>query len=372
MDCRLVPVRFAALAGWETDDPRPLFAAMERCRRHILDVKPYRTGSLGVTAADLLTLFDAAAGARPESPAAARSFFESHCVAFRIERTDGAPGFITAFYEPDVQVRPVPDAEYRYPFYRRPADLVAVDDGNRPADFDPSFAFGRLLEDGRIVEYADRGGIERGFLAGRGLEIAWARSRADVFFAHVQGAARLVGPDGSITRITYAAKSGHPFSAIGRLLVDRGEIDAATVSMASIRDWLDRHEDEVDGVLWQNRSFIFFREAAVEDLSLGPVAAAKVPLVSGRSLAVDRHIHTFGLPFFIASDTLVHMDGGRPFRRLMLALDTGTAIVGPARGDVFTGSGDAAGALAGAVREAADFYVLIPRAAAERYLHGPG
>src|SRR5690606_6799190 len=110
----------------------------------------------------------------------------------------------------------------------------------------------------------------------------------------------------------------------------------------------------------------------VGDISLGPVAAAKVPLVAGRSLAVDRRIHTFGLPFFIASDTLTHMDGGKPFRRLMLALDTGTAIVGPARGDIFTGSGDAAGALAGHVRNAADFYVLLPKAAAERYVHAEG
>jgi membrane-bound lytic murein transglycosylase A len=334
-------------------------------------VKPYKTGSLGITAGELLTLLEAAEAERPEGPAAVRAFFEAHCVPFRIEKADGSAGFVTAFYEPEVAVKAAPDAEYRYPFYRRPEDLVDIDDANRPAGFPQDYAFG-LQRDGTIVEHPDRGEVERGYLAGRGLEIAYARSKVDVFFAHVQGAARLVYPDGSLKRITYAAKTGHPFSAIGKLLIDRGEIDAATVSMASIRDWLARHEDQVDAVLWHNRSFIFFRQAAVDDTSLGPIAAAKVPLVAGRSLAVDRQIHTFGLPFFISSDSLTHMDGGKPFRRLMLALDTGTAIVGPARGDIFTGSGDAAGALAGHVRNAATFHILIPRAAAERYLHAEG
>ena len=371
MDYRLVPARFSALPGWDEDDPSPLMAAMRRCRHHIRTVKPYRTGSLGITAGELLVLLDAADSERPEGAAAVRAFFEAHCVPFLIEKADGSDGFVTAFYEPEVAVRAELDAEYRYPFYRRPDDLVDVDDTNRPEGYPRDYAFG-LLKDGRVVEHPDRAEIERGCLAGHGLEIAYARSRVDVFFAHVQGAARLVYPDGSVKRVTYAAKTGHPFSAIGKLLIERGEIDAATVSMASIRDWLAQHEDQVDGVLWHNHSFIFFKEAAVDDGALGPIAAAKVPLVAGRSLAVDRAIHTFGLPFFISSETLTHMDGGKPFRRLMLALDTGTAIVGPARGDIFTGSGDAAGALAGHVRNAATFHVLIPRAAAERYLHAQG
>ncbi len=184
---------------------------------------------------------------------------------------------------------------------------------------------------------------------------------------HVQGAARLRYPDGTVRRITYAAKAGHPFSAVGRLLIDRGAIDAKTVSMQSIRDWLYAHPDQVDEVLWHNRSYIFFREAEVDDPEAGPIAAAKVPLVAGRSLAVDRLIHTFGFPFFIRSESLTHLDHGKPFQRLMLALDTGTAIVGPARGDIFTGSGYEAGEQAGTVRNDADFFILVPKAAAARF-----
>jgi membrane-bound lytic murein transglycosylase A len=365
MGFHLEPVTFAELPGWHADDPRPVIAALSRCHRQVTTAKPYRTGSLGISTDDLLPAFAAAGGGFADEREA-RAFFEERFVPFRIRPDDRPAGFVTAFYEPEVEVRATPNGEFRFPFYRRPDDLVDIDDTNRPEGMDPYFAFGRL-RDGRIEEYPDRRAIEEGFLAGRGLEIAYARSKVDVFFIHVQGAARLVDPDGSLRRITYAAKTGHCFSAIGKLLIERGKIDAATVSMASIRGWLAAHPEKVDEVLWHNRSFIFFRVAPVDDDGLGPVAAAKVPLEPGRSLAVDRLIHTFGVPFFVASESLTHLDGGRPFARLMLALDTGSAIVGPARGDIFTGSGDEAGNRAGSVRNDADFFIFIPRGAAARY-----
>jgi membrane-bound lytic murein transglycosylase A len=260
-----------------------------------------------------------------------------------------------------------PDAVYCHPFYRRPDDLVDIDDSTRPGDLDPSYMFALRSADG-LRAYPDRRAIDEGWLEGKGLEIAWARSKVDVFFAHVQGAARLRYPDGVLQRITYAAKAGHPFSAIGRLLIDIGEIPEPLISMQSIRAWLAAHPGRVDEILWHNRSYIFFREAEVDDLSRGPIAAAKVPLIAGRSLAVDRQIHTFGFPFFIHAKDLTQLDEGRHFARTMLALDTGSAIVGPARGDIFTGSGNEAGELAGAVRNQADFYILVPKQAAERFV----
>ena len=362
----LQPAGYDDLPGWGEDDPSPLFSALGACRRHVREVKPYRAGTLGLTTEDLLPLLDAAATAAPGNAAEARAFFESRCTPFRICRDGGQRGFVTAFYEPEIQVSATPGGEWRFPFYRRPDDLIDLDAGNRPDFLDASYAFGRM-QDGRIGAYPDRGEIDRGYLDGRGLEIAWAKSKVDVFFAHVQGAARLRYPDGSLKRITFAAKAGHPFSPIGRLLIDRGEIDPAKISMQAIRGWLAGHPDQVDEVLWHNRSYIFFKEAEVEDETLGPVAAAKVPLVAGRSLAVDRFIHTFGFPFYISAPDITHLDKGAPFHRLMLAMETGTAIIGPARGDIFTGSGDEAGEQAGTVRHAADFYILIPNGAAGRF-----
>ncbi|MBP2443081.1 murein transglycosylase A [Rhizobium leguminosarum] len=376
-DFVLQAINFDNLEGWKDDDPSGLFEVMRSCRRQITDVKPYRTGSLGLSSEDLLPLLVAAEDFTPSSPSSARAFFETHCRPFLIRRNDGNSGFVTAFYEPDIEVSERPDEVFRFPFYRRPDDLVDLDDSNRPAGLDRSYTFGRL-HDGRIAAYPDRCAIDRGFLEGRGLEIAWAKSKVDVFFVHVQGAARLRYSDGRIGRITYAAKAGHPFSAVGKLLIDRGEIARADISMQTIRAWLARNPERVDEVLWHNRSYIFFRETPSRAMSLrtadpeaGPIAAAKVPLLAGRSLAVDRMIHTFGFPFFIRAESLTHLDThldqGRPFRRLMLALDTGSAIVGPARGDIFTGSGDMAGERAGTVRNDADFAILIPKAAAGRF-----
>ena len=368
MEFGLKPVAFEMMPGWLEEDPGALFAMMRRCHDHIVQVKPYKTGSLGILAGELSAVFSDALDFLPENAAAARAFFEARFQPCLISRNDGASGFVTAFYEPEVDVASQRDEEYCHPFYSRPLDLVDLDDASRPAGLEPSFMFAMRREDGTIIAYADRRSIDEGHLAGRGLEIAWAKSRIDVFFAHVQGAARLRYRDGSLRRITYAAKSGHPFSAIGRLLVDRGEIPISEISMQSIRAWLAAHPEQVSDVLWHNKSYIFFREAPVEDQNLGPIAAAKVALTAGRSLAVDRLIHTFSTPFFIRAESLLHLSDGQPFSRLMMALDTGTAIVGPARGDIFTGSGDLAGELAGNVRNDADFYILLPRSTAARIL----
>ncbi len=132
---------------------------------------------------------------------------------------------------------------------------------------------------------------------GKGLEIAWLAEKVDAFFIQVQGAARLNMTDGRVMRITYAAKSGQRFSGPGRILADLGEIPLEQVTMQSIRAWFKANPHRIDEILHQNRSYVFFREAPVDDPLLGPIAAAKVPLTPGRSIAVDRLLHTFGTPF---------------------------------------------------------------------------
>lgn len=354
---------FDELPGWRRDDAAAAFAAFRRSAFHVLD-KPYRSGSLGVAFESFAPAFEAARQIAQPSAAAARGFFESHFVPHHVAPDEGASGLVTGFYEPEVEASPVRSASYRIPLLSRPPDLVAVDDENRPAGLDPYLAFGRQTDAG-IVEHPDRQAIERGALSGFGLEIAWLADPVDAFFIHVQGAARLRMPDGSLRRVTYAAKSGQRFTGIGRVLADLGEIPLAEVTMQSIRRWLRDHPGRVDEILWRNRSYIFFREAAVDDERLGPVAAAKVPLTAGRSIAVDRLLHTFATPFFIDAPTLdAFGEGG--FRRLMIAQDTGSAITGAARGDLFAGSGDAAGEIAGVIRHAAEFVALLPRPLLDR------
>jgi membrane-bound lytic murein transglycosylase A len=360
MAFRIEPVDFPELPGWAEDDHAAALSAFKNSARHILDGGSYRTGSLGLTSADIAPAMTAGLG-----EAEARAFFEGYFVPCRI-RPEEARGFVTGYYEPEVAISREPDAQYPFPFFRKPDDLVKVEGDAAPDLAARGFAFGRSVG-GNVLEYPDRRSIESGFLDGRGLEIAWAADRVDVFFAHIQGAARLIDRQDGVTRITYAAKTGHPFTAIGKVLVDLHEMQPAEVTMTSLRAWLAANPERLDEILWQNRSFIFFREAPVGDPAAGPIAAAKVPLIPGRSLAVDRLIHSFATPFFIDAPELTHLDGG-PFRRLMIAQDTGSAIVGPARGDIFVGSGAAAGDKAGSVRHAADFYVLLPKEAARRML----
>lgn len=352
-----LPVDFGALPRWSDDRHDLAFAAFRRSAFHSAD-KAYRSGSLGVTAEAFAPAFEEARSLGELDAREARLFFERHFVPMAVAPGGGGAGFVTGFYEPVVEASPVRTDRFRVPLLSRPDDLVAIDDTNRPAGFDPYLAFGRTTAEG-IVEYHDRQAIESGALDGMGLEIAWLEDTIDVYFIHVQGAARLEMTDGTTRRVTYAAKSGQHFTGAGRVLVDSGEIPLADVTMQSIRRWLANRPDRVNEILWRNRSYIFFREAAVDDPSLGPIAAAKVPLTPGRSIAVDRLLHTFGTPFYVEAPTL-NAFGGDGFRRLMIAQDTGSAIIGPARGDLFAGSGDAAGEIAGVVRASADFYALVP------------
>ncbi len=373
MDFSLRRIAFREIGGWSVDDVTKSFAAFRRSAVHALTEKPYRTGSLGVSHQDFAAIYQAAVAASADlGPDQARAFFEAWFAPFVIEPMADRSGHVTAFYEPVVEVSDRPDADYLYPFLAPPPDLVRLDDLDTPPEgIPPGYAYA-LARGDRFGVCPDRRAIEEGAFAGAGLEIAFAKSRVDVFFAHVQGAARLFYRDGRTSRLTYAAKSGHPFSGIGGVLVARGEISRADSSMQSIRHWLATHAEEAEALMWENRSFIFFRPAPVDDPDLGPVAAAKVPLEPGRSMAVDRLIHTFSTPFFVSAPSLVDFDAPQPFARLMIAQDTGTAIVGPARGDLFTGSGNVAGDKAGAVNVDAVFTVLLPSGIEPARLPGHG
>lgn len=358
LSSRFREVSYAELPGWQEDRHDQAFAAFRRSAFQVLE-KPYRSGELGVAFAAFAEAYRQASESIPGTSNEARNFFERHFLPCKISPDPAEKGFVTGFYEPEAEASPFRTPDFTFPLFSRPPDLVDLDESNRPKGMDPYFAFGRSTSAG-IVEYFDRREVEQGALSGNKLEIAWLTDPVDVFFIHVQGAARLNMPDGSVKRVSYAAKSGHRFSGPGGILAELGEIPLEGVTMQSIRRWFRDHPDRIDEILWRNRSFIFFREAPVDDPALGPVAAAKVPLTPGRSIAVDRLLHTFGTPFFIDAPTLTAFDG-QPFRRLMIAQDTGSAITGPARGDLFAGSGFAAGEIAGVVRNPADFYAFVPR-----------
>lgn len=355
----LKPLPFSALAGWADEDHAAALAAFRRGAR-VLAEHPIKRRSLGVDARALTAALRQAADLSDNlSRGAARAFFELEFTPYEVMVPASGAGFFTGYYEPIVEGSRVPTERFRVPLYAVPDDLVAVDPDRPDPGLDPSFRFARRGAAG-LAPYADRAAIEAGYLKGRGLELVYLADPVDAFFIHIQGSARIALPDGRTMRVTYAAKTGHPYTAIGSVLVKRGALPLAEATMEGIRTWLAEHPDQAAPVMAANRSFIFFREAPVDEPALGPVAAAKVPLTPLRSLAVDRLLHSFHVPIWV--ETV--LPDGSPFQRLLIAQDTGSAIVGPARGDIFFGSGGTAGDVAGAMRAAGRFVVLVPREAA--------
>jgi membrane-bound lytic murein transglycosylase A len=347
-------VAFSNIAGWDEDAHAAALAAFKAGAPRVA-ASPPKTRGLGVDGAALQQVARRALDIATGPTGAARQFFETNFVPHRIE----AAGFVTGYYEPDVAASRSRTERFRVPLYRRPNDLVEVSAPERPAGWDPDMRFGRRTASG-VVPYLDRAAIEEGALAGRGLELAWLEDPVDAFFIHVQGSARLRLSDGELVRIAFDGKSGHAYTSIGRLAVERGILAREAADKDGLEVWLRRHKKEARALMRENRSFIFFRETGQGD-SEGPLGAAGVPLVSGRSLAVDRTLHTFHTPIWINVPGLADPEqSDRPFRRLMVAHDTGSAIVGPARGDIFVGSGADAGSVAGRIRHEATMIALLP------------
>lgn len=359
MDARLSPVSFEELRGWSGDNHIAAFAAFLASSQRMA-VKPYKTRALGVSGRALASVATKALNLKNPDADAARLFFEQNFVPHRIGTEETTKtGFLTGFFEPVVSASLKPSRQFPYPLYRRPNDLIDINDANRPATMDPSFRYGRQTLSGP-QEYFDRPAIQAGALDGKELELVWLQSKVDAFFIHVQGSAKLQLAEGGWMRVTYAAKSGHPYTSIGKVLCEQTGVQPEQMTADRLAQWMYDHPDRIDGLLSHNKSYIFFEEIEGLDPSLGPIAAAKTPLMAGRSLAVDRTLHTFGSPVWVTTRSPLPGDDST-LARLMVAQDTGSAIVGPVRGDIFVGSGVEAGMIAGKVRHQAEMQVLVAK-----------
>jgi membrane-bound lytic murein transglycosylase A len=367
-DAQLEPAEFTDLKGWIDDDHSAALAAFARSCEPILrrekaksDVKPLERALREPCAR--VSLYQ-----QPVGEASAKQFFETFFRPVRISKVGEREGFITGYYEPEIEGRRKPGDGFNVPFYRRPTELVMRAGGaskiKRPSRASASKRTkAGTRSAGRLAPFYDRTAIENGALAGRGLEIVWVNDEIDAFFTHIQGSARVRLGDGKIVRINYAAQNGHPYLAIGRVLIERGIVTQEEMSMEKIRTYLAEHKEEGRELMRMNRSYIFFRE--VEELANDeePIGAQGVSLTRDRSIAVDRSLHVYGTPFWIEAELPIkNQYEMTPFRRLMLAQDTGGAIVGPARADIYFGAGIEAGTAAGRLRHPGTFYMLVPRA----------
>jgi membrane-bound lytic murein transglycosylase A len=363
----LRPATFADLPGWQEDKvAQALPALLRSCVR--ISALPDETALGGDGFAGTAGVWKPVCAAAARVPAgddtAARAFFAARFQPFAAADGGERSGLFTGYYEALLQGSRKRSARFHVPLYGRPPELVTVDLGAFREDLRGKRLAGRL-ENGALVPLPDRAAIEKGALARRGLEMLWVDSPVDAFFLQIQGSGRVRLAEGGEVRVGYAADNGHPYTAVGRELIRRGVYRPEEVSMQSIRRWLEQHPAEAAALMDTNASYVFFQEIVGE----GPLGAEGVALTPGRSLAVDRRHWPLGVPLWLDATVPASQEDGegapdRPLRRLLIAQDTGGAIRGPVRGDVFWGAGPEAEAVAGKMKNPGRLWVLLPRGAA--------
>lgn len=353
------PLKWNEVAGWADDDPLPAFKTFRASCKPIAAQK----GPLAESKALGTSLRDSCIAARAEDfsdSTRAREFFERNFTPLLISRIGDDAGFVTGYYEPVVDGSRVQTDVYNVPVYRRPSNLFVRGYSQANASMPNKGQVFRKIGRRKLVPYYDRAEIEDGAIAGRGLEVVWLKSQTDLLFIQIQGSARIRLEDGSMVRINYDAHNGYPYMPVGRILIERNIIPKDQMSMQKIREYMEQSPDAAKELRRQNRSYVFFREVklAADDEAVG---AQGVPLTAGRSIAVDKSLHVYGTPFFIEGNLPIESEtSNTPFRRLMIAQDTGSAIIGPARADIYFGAGIDAGRVAGRLKNPARFVMLLP------------
>ncbi len=328
------PTAFRAISGWTADDHCAAFACYL--------ISAGLTGQLIPDAEDAQALL--------LDRHTARAFFVENVAPFRVLAD---PGLLTSYFEPVLKGARARSTAFPVPVYRRPGDLSPLPQGHPLTGQGLTAARATASE---FEPYATRAEIEAGALAGRRLEILYLADPVEAFVMHVQGSGRVELEDGTAVRLTFDGKNGHPYSSISKLLIERGHLAREDAHLEGTIAWL-RAQPELQSYLNENKSYIFFKE--LEHSATAPKGSSGAELRPGRSLAADPLYHAPGTPIWVEAPELI-FEGG-PFRRLLVAQDTGSAITGPLRGDVFAGMGEEAGRVAGRIRHACEFIVLRPK-----------
>ena len=354
------PVGWADIPGWREDDQLQAYKAFRVSCKPISAQQepPADPKALGISLRDPCR---AAKALDISDGVTARAFFEQHFRPLRISRLGEGEGFVTGYYEPVVDGSRTQTDVYTVPVYRRPSNLFVRGFKQSAASLPNKGEVFRKIGRRKLVPYYDRAEIEDGKIAGRGLEICWLKNQTDLLFTQIQGSARVRLEDGSTIRINYDAHNGYPYTPVGRILIERNIIPKDQMSMQRIREWMDQNPDGANELRRQNRSYVFFHEVQLSDKDEA-VGAQGVPLTPGRSIAVDKSLHVYGTPFFIEGELPIESAQSKtPFRRLMIAQDTGSAITGPARADLYFGAGAEAGRVSGRLRNNMRFAILVPK-----------
>ncbi len=354
---KLTPTSFADLAGWQDDNVSAFLPALQRsCALHLRRPadRPVKPAGFGLTAGhwhDVCTrLMDLPAG----DDQAARQAIETWFTVWRAEDTaEDAKGVATGYYEPQLRGALNRFGPYQTPLYKTPPELVTVNLGDFSDELKGKKITGRV-EKGRLVPMPERKQIVGGALANRDLELIWVDNPVDAFFLQIQGSGQVVMPDGQVMRVGYAGANGRSYTPVGRILIQDGEVPREKMSMQAIRSWMESNPDRAPALMDANASYVFFRELTGD----GPMGAEGVALTPRRSIAVDRRYYPLGTPVWIST---TDPDDDSPIRRLTMAQDTGGAIKGVVRLDLFWGPGPQAAHKAGLMNQPVNMFLLLPR-----------
>jgi membrane-bound lytic murein transglycosylase A len=363
----MTPVSFFYPTLEDDLDQESLLVALERNMEYLRRLDPkyiFQYGQARFTASQVLESNQTLMAFLEKRPnrQALRSFLKKNFRIYRAAgRADGSGVLFTGYYEPILDASLSRDEVFKYPIYHRPDDLVVID----LSQFDQKYKGERLvarISEARVLPYFSRADIElRGVLKGRQLELAWLKDPVDAFFLQIQGSGRLRLQDGRTIAVGYHASNGRPYVSIGRYMAEQGLIPREAISMERIRAYFAEHPESVSRILAQNPSYVFFRE-----IENGPFGNIGVTLTPGRSVALDARLFPKGALGFISCQRPVLGPSGeikewRPFSRLVLNQDTGGAIKGAGRVDIFWGSGPYAEMTAGHLKHEGELYILIKK-----------
>jgi membrane-bound lytic murein transglycosylase A len=357
--------QFSDLPGWADDAVEEAIPALLRSCGQLLagaDEASVGRTAVGGRVVDWRRACKRAGEIAKGDRAAARALFETEFVPLLAKNNDDATGRFTGYYEASLRGSKRRHGKYQTPLYRPPRDLVTVELSRFVSDGKGRQLVGRLVGD-RLEPYDTRAHIVGGSLAGKKLELLWVDDPIDAFFVQIQGSGKVTLDTGGELRIGFAGKNGRPYTAIGRVLVEQGIMTAKTASMQAIRAYLLAHPERAAEVMNANESYVFFDFIKGD----GPLGTQGVALVAGRSVAIDREFLPLSAPIWLdATSPIAGKEGDQPLRRLVIAQDTGGAIRGPVRGDVYWGGDVNAAEIAGRMNSRGRYFVLLPVAAADR------
>lgn len=356
-ELRLIQSSYTDLPGWGRDDYTEIVTPLVRsCERILKRNGDERFGPLkqAGTYEDWQEACREFAKVATGTSEDIKAFIESTFTPYQVLADDNPEGLFTGYYEATLNGSATKSEQYAHPLYKRPDDLVMVDLGQFREHLKGERIAGRVVG-GNLKPYESREEIVAGNWPHNDQVLVWVDSAVDAFFLQIQGSGRIMMDDGSMMRVGYAGQNGHPYYAVGRELIKMGVLTKETVSMQSIEEWLEQNPDRADDIMNTNQSYVFFQELDGE----GPLGGENIALTPRRSLAIDRSLLPYGLPLWV--DIAPPMESEQGLQRMMIAQDTGGAIRGPVRGDVFWGYGDKAETIAGHMKSRGRYWALLPK-----------